>query len=446
MGPAKLEFCLDIFLNRYGFLMNNNKDLFFTKSQVEEITKTFPTPFHLYDEKGIRENAKNLYKKFSWILGFKNYFAVKACPNPYLMEILKEEGMGADCSSLPELLLVEKVGLKGEQIMFTSNNTPANEFKKAFELGAIINLDDITHISFLEESLGGKLPELICFRYNPGPLRATAQGNVIGNPQDAKYGLTREQLFEAYKIMKSKGVKRFGLHTMVASNELRPEAFVQTAEMLFDLVVEISKKLGIKFEFINLGGGIGIPYKPEQKSVDLDFVSKGIKKLYEEKIVKNKLAPLKVVMENGRMVTGPFDYLITRAIHEKHIYKEYIGVDACMANLMRPALYGAYHHITVLGKENSICNHKYDIVGSLCENNDKFAVDRLLPEITIGDLLAIHNAGAHGYAMGFNYNGKLRSAELLLQTNGKVKLIRRAETPNDYFATFDFEDSKYKFS
>ena len=425
--------------------MNNDKDLFFTKAQVEKITKTYPTPFHLYSEKMIRDNAKNLYKKFSWIKGFKNYFAVKACPNMTILEILKEEGMGADCSSLPELLMAEKVGLVGEQIMFSSNDTPANEFKKAFELGAIINLDDITHIKFLEESLGGKLPDLICFRYNPGPLRATAEGNVIGSPQDAKYGLTREQLFEAYKILKDKGVKRFGLHTMVASNELRKEAFVMTAEMLFDLVVEISREVGIKFEFINLGGGIGIPYKPEQKEVDLEFVSTGIKKLYEEKIVKNGLAPLKVVMENGRMVTGPFDYLITRTIHEKHIYKEYVGVDACMANLMRPALYGSYHHITVLGKENAKCDQKYDVVGSLCENNDKFAIDRMLPKIETGDLIAIHNAGGHGYAMGFNYNGKLRSAELLLRENGQVELIRRAETPADYFSTFNFPGSKYKF-
>ncbi|MFA6064334.1 MAG: diaminopimelate decarboxylase [archaeon] len=425
--------------------MNNDNDLFFTKSQIEEIIKTYPTPFHLYGEKGIRNNAQNLYNSFSWITGFKNYFAVKACPNPTLISILKEEGMGVDCSSLPELLIAEKLGFKGEQIMFTSNNTPADEFVKAFMLGAIINLDDITHIEYLENALGGKLPELICFRYNPGPLRATAEGNVIGSPQDAKYGLTREQLFEAYKIAKQKGVKRFGLHTMLASNELRSDAFIQTAEMLFDLVVEISNKVGIKFDFINLGGGIGIPYKPEQKAVDLEYVSNGIKKMYEEKIVKNKLAPLKVVMENGRMVTGPFDFLITRAIHEKHIYKEYIGVDACMANLMRPALYGSYHHITVLGKENAPRTEKYDLVGSLCENNDKFAIDRMLPKIEVGDLIAIHNAGAHGYAMGFNYNGKLRSAELLLRENGKVELIRRAENTKDYFATFDFPGSKFKF-
>jgi diaminopimelate decarboxylase len=424
--------------------MNNDKDLFFNKEKILEVTKTYPTPFHLYDEKGIRENAKNLRNKFSWNNGFRNYFAVKACPNPYLMEILKEEGMGADCSSLPELLLAEKVGLRGEEIIFTSNNTPANEFVKAFELGAVINLDDITHIEFLENALGGKLPQLICFRYNPGKLRETNEGNVIGNPEDAKYGLTEKQLFEAYGIMKEKGVKRFGLHTMIASNELRPEAFIKTAEMLFDLVNSISEEVGINFEFVNLGGGIGIPYKPEQKAVDLEIVSRGIKKLYDEKIANNGKS-LKVLMENGRMVTGPFGYLVTKAIHEKHIYKDYIGVDACMANLMRPALYGSYHHITVLGKENAIRTEKYDVVGSLCENNDKFAIDRMLPKIEVGDLIAIHNAGAHGFAMGFNYNGKLRSAELLLKEDGSIKLIRRAETPLDYFATLNFPGAKYNF-
>lgn len=425
--------------------MNNDKDLFFTKSQIEKIIEKYPTPIHIYSEKGIRENAKNLYKAFSWVegKGYINYFAVKACPNAYLMKVLKEEGMGADCSSLPELILAETIGLRGEQIMFTSNDTPENEYKKAYELGAIINLDDITHIEYLEKALGGKMPELICFRYNPGPLRQTAQGNVIGEPQDAKYGLTKPQLFEAYKIAKQKGVKKFGLHTMVASNELRTEAFQMTAEMLFDLVVEISKTIGIKFDFVNLGGGIGIPYKPEQKTADLVAISEVIKKTYEEKIVKNKLSPIRIVTENGRMVTGPFGYLITRAIHEKHIYKEYIGTDACMANLMRPGMYGSYHHITILGKENQKTDHKYDIVGSLCENNDKFAIDRMLPKIETGDILAIHNAGAHGHAMGFNYNGKLRSAEILLKENGEVELIRRAEKLADYFKTYDFDGSKF---
>jgi len=427
----------------FGGCMNNDNDLFFTKEKIEKIAEKYTTPFHLYDEKGIRDNIRRLYKAFSWNKGFKNYFAVKACPNPSIINILREEGCGTDCSSLPELLLSGCVGLKREQIFFTSNNTPADEFKKAFELGAIINLDDFTHIKFLEDTLGGRLPEVICFRYNPGPLRQTFEGNVIGNPQDAKYGLTKEQLFEAYKLMHQKGVKRFGLHTMVVSNELREEALIQTAEMLFSLVFEIHSKLGIKIEFVNLGGGIGIPYKPEQKPVDLERLSEGIRKKYEELIIKNGLSNISVVMENGRMVTGPFGYLITRAIHEKHIYKEYIGVDACMSNLMRPALYGSYHHITVLGKENAVRDKKYDVVGSLCENNDKFAIDRMLPEIKIGDLIAIHNSGAHGYAMGFNYNGKLKSAELLLKENGEVELIRRAETPADYFATLKFSGAKF---
>ncbi len=421
--------------------MNSDNDLFFNKKQIERIIKDYPTPFHIYDEKGIRENAKRLYKTFLWAPGFKNYFAVKACPNPYIMAMLKQEGCGADCSSLPELLLAEKIGLRGEEIMFTSNDTPAIEFKKAFKLGAIINLDDITHIQFLEASAG--IPKIICFRYNPGPLRKTKDENVIGNPEVSKYGLTRAQLFEAYRIMKQKGVKRFGLHTMILSNELDSSAFIQTANMLFDLIVEISEELGIRFEFVNLGGGIGIPYKPEQKPVDMKAISDGIRKAYQEKIVKNNLAPLKIFMENGRAMTGPFGYLITRAIHEKHTYREYVGVDACMANLMRPAMYGAYHHITVLGKEGVRHDHKYDVVGSLCENNDKFAVERMLPEIRPGDILAIHNAGAHGHSMGFNYNGKLRSAELLMQADGKIKMIRRAETPSDYFATLDFAGSRY---
>ena len=422
--------------------MNKNNELFFTKKEIETIREKYPTPFHIYDQKGIVQNVNSLYKNFSWVQGFKNYFAIKACPNPYIIKILKDQGCGADCSSLPELILAEKVGLKGEEIMFTSNNTPKEEYKKAVELGAIINLDDITHIKFLEDV--AEIPSLICFRYNPGPLRKTKEGNVIGNPESAKYGLTKEQLFEAYEIMKDKGVKRFGLHTMVASNELDSNAFVETANMLFDLSLEINKKLGIKLEFVNLGGGIGIPYKPEQNPVNLTIVSNEVKKLYEEKIQKNNLAPLKIFMENGRMITGPFGYLITTVIHEKHIYKEYIGVDASMANLMRPGMYGAYHHITVLGKETAPNENKYDIVGSLCENNDKFAIDRVLPKIEIGDILAIHNAGAHGYAMGFNYNGKLRSAELLKDLDNNIKLIRRAETTKDYFATFNFEGSEYK--
>ena len=414
------------------------KVLPFTKLQIEKIKKKFPTPFHIYDEKAIRENARKFKQAFSWIPGFKNFFAVKACPNPSILSILKEEGFGADCSSLPELMLSEKVGIVGENIMFTSNDTPAIEYKKAKEIKAIINLDDISHINFLEKNAG--IPELICFRYNPGPLR---QGNIIiGNPAEAKYGFTKEQLFEGYKIMKEKGVKRFGLHTMIISNELNPNYFAETARMLFELVVEISKKLGIKFEFVNLGGGIGIPYKPEQNPVDLKVISDGIKKAYNELIVANGYS-LKIYMECGRFITGPYGYLVSTVLHKKNIYKQYVGLDACMANLMRPALYGAYHHITILGKENSPRDHVYDVTGSLCENNDKFAIDRKLPEINIGDILVIHDAGAHGYAMGFNYNGKLRSAELLLKENGDVELIRRAETPDDYFATLKFNGSKF---
>lgn len=413
------------------------KTLPFTKTKIEEIVKTYPTPFHIYDEKAMVENAKKLYKAFAWAPGFKNYFAVKANPNPHLIKILKKKGMGVDCSSLTELIIAEKLGFKGEEIMLTSNDTPVKDFQKANELGAIINLDDITHIEFLEKAIG-KLPELLCFRYNPGPLRKHKGNVLIGTPEEAKYGLTKEQLFKAYEVAKKKGVKRFGLHTMIASNELDPNAFVETADMLFDLVIELSKKLGITFDFINLGGGIGVAYKPEQTPVDLEYVSKGIKKLYKEKIVKNKLDPLKIVMENGRMITGPYGYLVTTVLHKKEIYKNYIGVDACMANLMRPGMYGAYHHETILGKEKSPHNHTYDVVGSLCENNDKFAIDRKLPKTEPGDIMVIHDTGAHGYSMGFQYNGKLRSAELLLKPNGKVEKIRRAETIDDYFATLDF--------
>jgi diaminopimelate decarboxylase len=412
-----------------------NKDsLPFTKPEIEKIIKNYPTPFHIYSESGIRQTAKKLYKAFSWAEGFKNYFAVKALPNPYILKILKEEGMGTDCSALPELLLSEKAGIKGENIMFTSNDTPAVEFKAALKMGAIINLDDITHIEFLEKNAG--LPEMLCFRYNPGPV---LEGNsFIGNPKEAKYGLTKEQLFAAYKIAKQKGVKRFGLHTMLVSNEMDQDALISTAEMLFDLVLEIYKKEKIRIEFINLGGGYGIPYWPDQAPLDLDYISNGIKKAYETKIIKNNLAPLKIIMECGRFITGPSGYLVTTAIHEKNIYKNYIGVDASMADLMRPALYGAYHHITVLGREKAPKTHKYDVVGSLCENNDKFAIDRNLPKIQPGDILVIHDTGAHGHAMGFNYNGKLRSAELLLRPDSSVSLIRRAETVEDYFATLDF--------
>ncbi|NQT73687.1 MAG: diaminopimelate decarboxylase [Chloroflexi bacterium] len=411
------------------------KQVPFTKNQLEQIIEKHPTPFHIYDEKAILENARSIKKTFSWNEGFKEFFAVKACPNPYLMKMLKSEGFGSDCSSLPELLLSERVGITGEEIMFSSNDTPAEEFVKAKELGGIINLDDITHLPFLEEHAG--LPDLICMRYNPGPLK---DGNVIiGKPEEAKYGFTREQLFEGYRIARDKGVKRFGLHTMVASNELDAAYFVETAEILFNLVVDISQELGIRFEFVNIGGGIGIPYKLDQRPVDLNVVSSGVRDRYEKIIATNGLAPLAIYMECGRMITGPFGYLVTRVRHIKNTYKKFAGVDATMSDLMRPAIYGAYHHITVMGKENAPHDTVYDVTGSLCENIDKFAVARSLPALEPGDLLVIHDTGAHGYAMGFNYNGKLRSAELLLRENGDVLQIRRAETVNDYFATLDFD-------
>jgi diaminopimelate decarboxylase len=409
------------------------KTLPFSLAAIDTLTRTFPTPFHVYDENGIVQNARRLLRAFSWNPGFREYFAVKAAPNPFLMRLLAAEGFGCDCSSLPELLLSEKVGVVGEGIMFTSNDTPADEFRKARELGAIINVDDISHIPFLEQSAG--LPELVCCRYNPGAAKA---GNtIIGHPEEAKYGFTKPQLFEGYRMLRDRGVKRFGLHTMVASNELDPAYFVHTAEMLFDLVGELSRELGIAFEFVNIGGGIGIPYRPEQTAVDLDVVSRGIRAAHE-RLVASGIAPLKLYMECGRMVTGPYGYLVSRVRHVKHTYKDYVGLDACMANLMRPALYGAYHHITVLGKETAACDHVYDVTGSLCENNDKFAINRELPEVVPGDVVVIHDAGAHGHAMGFNYNGKLRSAELLLRADGRFLPIRRAETVADHFATLDF--------
>lgn len=416
----------------------SEKKLPFSKEHLERILAEYPTPFHIYDEKGIRDNARKLKSAFSWSKGYINFFAVKAAPNPTLLSILREEGFGADCSSFAELVLAEKAGFHGEEIIFTSNDTPADEFIKAKELGAIINLDDITHIEFLHKHTG--IPELICFRYNPGPLRS---GNsIIGNPEEAKYGFTREQLFEGYKLAASLGAKRFGLHTMIASNELDYKYFVETARMLMEIAVELNQRLGISLEFINLGGGIGIPYRPEQSGVDLFQLGEEIELLYRKFIDGNNLAPLKIYTENGRMVTGPFGYLVSRVLHRKHTYKEYVGLDACMANLMRPALYGAYHHITVVGKEDFPLDRVYDVTGSLCENNDKFAIDRKLPEISVGDVIVIHDAGAHGHAMGFNYNGKLRSAELLFKEDGSVKLIRRAETLDDLFATLDFNRIK----
>jgi len=410
------------------------KKLPFNKEKILEIIKQHPTPFHIYDEAGIRGNAKKFKQAFGILPGFKEYFAVKALPNPFILKILKEEGFGTDCSSLPELLLSEKIRLSGEEIMFTSNDTPAEEYKKARELGAILNLDDISHIPFLETNVG--IPDLICFRYNPGPAR---KGNIIiGDPKEAKYGFTREQLFEGYRICQEKGIKRFGLHTMIISNELNPDFFTETARMMFELAVEINEKLGIKLEFINLGGGLGIPYKPEDKALDYEKLAAKIKEAYDEIIIKNGLDGIKIFMECGRVITGPYGCLITKVLHLKHTYKNFIGTDACMANLMRPAMYGAYHHITVLGRESEPTTKMYDVTGSLCENNDKFAIGRPLPQVREGDILVIHDTGAHGHAMGFNYNGKLRSAELLLREDGNVVQIRRAETTDDYFATLDF--------
>ena len=406
----------------------------FAKKQLEDIIKHYPTPFHLYDEAGIRRSARALKQAFAWADGFQNYFAVKALPNPYILQIIRQEGFGADCSSLPELVLAERAGFSGEEILLTSNETPVEEYQKARTLGALLNLDDLSHLAFLEKYVG--LPELLCFRYNPGPLR---EGNgIIGKPEDAKYGLTREQLFQAYTQAKERGVRRFGLHTMLASNELDPRYFIETASMLFDLLVDISRQVGIRFEFVNFGGGIGIPYRPEQTAFDLERFAREVRRLYQAKIVENDLHPLKIIMECGRLITGPHGYLVTTAIHKKETYKHYIGLDACMTNLMRPALYNAYHHISVPGKEDELPTCTYDVVGSLCENFDKFAIDRALPAIEMGDLLVIHDTGAHGHSMGFNYNGKLRSAELLWQEDGQVRLIRRAETLEDYFCTLDF--------
>lgn len=406
----------------------------FTKEQILKIINDHPTPFHIYDEKAIRDNTRNFKKAFSILPGFKEFFAVKANPNPFILKIMKQEGFGTDCSSLSELMLSEKVGIVGEDIMFSSNDTPVEEYMKAKELGAIINLDDFSHIEFLEQN--GDLPSLICFRYNPGPER---DGNaIIGDPKEAKYGFTKKQLFEGYNVCKEKGVKRFGLHTMVVSNELNPDSFIETAKMLFSLAIDINKQFDIKLEFINLGGGMGIPYKPEDSEVDYDYVATEIKKLYDELLVNNGLDGIKIFMECGRVITGPYGYLVTRVRHLKNTYKEYVGCDASMANLMRPGMYGAYHHISVMGKENEPLDYTYDVTGSLCENNDKFAIDRALPEIEAGDIFVIHDTGAHGHAMGFNYNGKLRSAELLLREDGTVLEIRRAETVEDYFSTLDF--------
>jgi diaminopimelate decarboxylase len=410
------------------------KKLPFTKEALEKIIEKFPTPFHIYDEKGIRLYAKRFVKAFAWNKGFKEYYAIKAAPNPFLMKILHSEGFGIDCSSIAELELAERIGMHGEEIMFTSNDTPAEEFRKAIALGAIINLDDIAHIQYLDDNVG--LPQLVCCRYNPGSLK---EGNaIIGHPEEAKYGFTRSQLFEGYQILKDKGVKRFGIHTMVASNELDTDYFAGTAQILFELIADLSKKLDITFEFANLGGGIGIPYKPEQKEVNLEKMSESIKANYDKYILGRGLKPIKLYFESGRAITGPFGYLVSRVLHIKNTYKKYAGLDSCMADLMRPALYGSYHHISVPGKEDTATKIMYDVTGSLCENNDKFAINRVLPKLIAGDIVVIHDTGAHGHSMGFNYNGKLRSAELLLRENGEVVQIRRAETVEDYFATLDF--------
>lgn len=411
---------------------------FVTKEKVEEIVKTIPTPFHIYDEKGIRENAQKLKDAFAWNKGFKEFFAVKATPNPFLIDILREYGCGCDCSSLTELMLSHAMGVKGVDIMFSSNDTPAEEFAYANEIGATINLDDITHIDFLEKTIG-KIPETISCRYNPGGYFKISN-SIMDNPGDAKYGMTTEQLFEAFKILKAKGAKHFGIHAFLASNTVTNEYYPTLAKTLFEVAVKLEKETGADIKFINLSGGIGIPYKPDQEPNDIAAIGEGVRKVYEEVLVPAGMGDVALYTELGRFMLAPYGHLITKAIHEKHTHKEYIGVDACAVNLMRPAMYGAYHHITVLGKENEPCDHMYDVTGSLCENNDKFAIDRMLPKIDMGDYLAIHDTGAHGFSMGYNYNGKLRSAEVLLKEDGSHELIRRAETPKDYFATFDCFD------
>lgn len=417
------------------------KKPFVTKEQIEQIVKTYPTPFHIYDEAGIRKNCEAVKEAFSWNKGFREYFAVKATPNPYIMNILKDYDIGFDCSSEAELVLSGAVKASGDHIMFSSNDTPANEYKLAYDMGAIINFDDITHIPFFENIVGSKFPETMSCRFNPGGV-VTMSNGIMDNPGDAKYGMTEKQLFEAYRMLKEKGVKNFGIHAFIISNTLTNDYYPMLAGDLFKLVVKISKEVGIKFTFVNLSGGVGVAYRPDQTPNDIYAIGEGVRKKYEEILVPNGMGDVAIYTEMGRFMLAPYGELVTKAIHEKHTYKEYIGVDACAANLMRPAMYGAYHHITVLGKENAPEDHKYDITGSLCENNDKFAIDRMLPKIDKGDYLVIHDAGAHGFSMGYNYNGRLRSAELLLQTDGSVKLIRRAETLNDYFATFNESDYK----
>lgn len=411
---------------------------FVTKEQIEDIVKTYPTPFHIYDEKGIRANAQAVKEAFAWNKGFKEYFAVKACPNPFLIQILHEYGCGCDCSSLTELMLSNAMGINGHDIMFSSNDTPAEDYAYCAKVGGIINLDDITHIDFVENILG-KLPETMSCRYNPGGVFTMSNG-IMDNPGDAKYGFTTEQLFEGYRILKEKGVKHFGLHAFLASNTVTNEYYPKLAKELFEIAVQIKEKVGVELEFINLSGGVGIAYTPDQMPNDIREIGAGVHQVYDEVLVPAGMGNVAIYTEMGRFMMGPYGALVTQAIHEKHTHKEYIGVDACAVNLMRPAMYGAYHHITVLGKEDAACDHMYDVTGSLCENNDKFAIDRELPKIDMGDYLVIHDTGAHGFAMGYNYNGKLKSAELLLKEDGSVQLIRRAEAPKDYFATFDCFD------
>ena len=412
-----------------------SKTPFVTNDQLQKIALSYPTPFYLYDEKGIRENVRRLYRAFSWNPGFREFFAVKATPNPFLMQILKEEGCGFDCSSLTELMLSEAVGTEAGDVMFSSNDTPPEEFQYADRIGGIINLDDITHIDFMEKAVG-HIPQTISCRFNPGGVFTMSNG-IMDNPGDAKYGMTEEQIFEAFRILKTKGAKTFGIHAFLASNTVTEEYYPKLSRILFSLAVKLSKETGAKIGFINLSGGIGIPYKPDQDPINIEMVGEGVRKAYEEILVPAQMGDVAIFTELGRYITGPFGCLVTKVIHEKHTYKEYIGVDACACNLMRPAMYGAYHHITVMGREKEPCDHIYDVAGSLCENNDKFAIDRSLPQIHIGDLLVIHDTGAHGFAMGYNYNGKLWSAEVLLKEDGSTQLIRRAQTPRDYFATFD---------
>lgn len=414
------------------------KTPFTTKEKLEEIAAKYPTPFHIYDEAGIRRNAENLKKAFAWNKGFKEYFAVKATPNPFLINILREYGCGCDCSSITELMLSKAIGAVGDDVMFSSNDTPPAEFKYAADMGAIINLDDITHVEIVEKTLG-KLPKKMSCRYNPGGYFKISN-NIMDNPGDAKYGMTTEQLFEAFKIMKSKGVEEFGIHAFLASNTVTNEYYPTLAKTLFEVAVKLKEETGANIKFINLSGGIGIPYRPDQEPNDIFEIGKGVESVYNEVLAPAGMDDVSIYTELGRFMMGPYGALVTRAINEKHTHKEYIGVDACAVNLMRPAMYGAYHHITVMGKENEPCTCKYDVTGSLCENNDKFAIDRMLPKVDMGDLIYIHDTGAHGFAMGYNYNGKLKSAEILLKQDGSFELIRRAETPADYFRTFDCFD------